>query len=110
MKVHPKAVAEHRDLIIKCLEDPDITIRLRALDLLTGIPHHHQRQVGDDPNKPFLLGMVTKKNLRDIIKKLIEHVNTADGHYKDSLIEKIISICSHDSYYYVTDFEWYAFY
>ncbi|ELR18756.1 adaptin subfamily protein [Acanthamoeba castellanii str. Neff] len=87
MKVHPKAVGEHRDLIIKCLEDPDITIRLRALDLLTG--------------------MVTKKNLRDIIKKLIEHVHTADGHYKDNLIEKIISICNQDSYHYVTDFEWY---
>jgi len=51
--------------------------------------------------------MVTKKNLRDIIKKLIEHVHTADGHYKDNLIEKIISICNQDSYHYVTDFEWY---
>lgn len=42
MTVHPKAVAEHRDLIIKCLDDLDMTIRLRALDLLTGMvdtPH-----------------------------------------------------------------------
>ena len=37
MKVHPKAVGEHRDLVIKCLDDPDVTIRLRALDLLSGM-------------------------------------------------------------------------
>jgi len=53
------------------------------------------------------MGMVTKKNLRDIIKKLIDHVHTADGHYKDNLVEKIISICSQDSYHCVSDFEWY---
>ena len=31
MKIHPKAVAEHRDLILACLDDPDISIRQRAL-------------------------------------------------------------------------------
>lgn len=36
MKHHPKAVAEHRDLVLRCLEDEDVTIRLRALDLLEG--------------------------------------------------------------------------
>lgn len=37
MKIHPKAVAEHRDLIVNCLDDEDTTIRLRALDLLEGM-------------------------------------------------------------------------
>ena len=37
MKIHPKAVAEHRDLVVNCLDDDDITIRLRALDLLEGM-------------------------------------------------------------------------
>lgn len=55
----------------------------------------------------LLTGMVTKKNLRDIVKKLIDHVHTADGHYKDNLVEKIIGICSQDSYHFVADFEWY---
>lgn len=36
MKIHPKAVAEHRDLVLNCLEDQDTSIRLRALDLLEG--------------------------------------------------------------------------
>jgi len=37
MKTHPKLVAEHKDTILRCLEDDDITIRMRALDLLDGI-------------------------------------------------------------------------
>jgi hypothetical protein len=37
MQAHPKAVTEHRDMVIWCLNDEDITIRLRALDLLTGM-------------------------------------------------------------------------
>eukprot|EP01087_Luapelamoeba_hula_P001795 TRINITY_DN1159_c0_g1_i1.p1 TRINITY_DN1159_c0_g1~~TRINITY_DN1159_c0_g1_i1.p1 ORF type:complete len:1290 (+),score=270.56 TRINITY_DN1159_c0_g1_i1:148-4017(+) len=87
MKVHPKAVAEHRDLIIKCLDDPDVTIRLRALDLLTG--------------------MVTKKNLKDIVKRLVEYVDKADGYYKNDLIKKVIELCSQQGYKYITDFESY---
>ncbi|KAL6061399.1 AP-3 complex subunit delta-1 [Balamuthia mandrillaris] len=87
MKVHPKAVAEHRDLAIKCLDDPDVSIRMRALELLTG--------------------MITKKNIRDIIKRLMIHMDTAEGPYKDELVQKIITICSQDSYNFVLDFEWY---
>ena len=37
MKIHPKAVAEHRDLVLTCLDDEDVSIRQRALDLLSGM-------------------------------------------------------------------------
>lgn len=37
MKVQPKLVAEYRDLVIRCLDDEDMTIRVRALDLLGGM-------------------------------------------------------------------------
>ena len=37
MQVFPKGIAEHRDLILACLDDEDVTIRLRALDLLSGM-------------------------------------------------------------------------
>jgi len=40
MQAHPKAVTEHRDMVIWCLDDEDITIRQRALDLLTGMVRH----------------------------------------------------------------------
>lgn len=54
LKIHPKVVAVHRDLIISCLEDGDESIRLRALALIGG--------------------MCTKKNLTDIVRKLLKHL------------------------------------
>lgn len=33
---HPRAVAEHRSLVLACLSDDDVTIRTRALELLSG--------------------------------------------------------------------------
>eukprot|EP01098_Paradermamoeba_levis_P007609 TRINITY_DN3155_c0_g3_i7.p1 TRINITY_DN3155_c0_g3~~TRINITY_DN3155_c0_g3_i7.p1 ORF type:complete len:851 (+),score=264.14 TRINITY_DN3155_c0_g3_i7:120-2672(+) len=90
MKIYPKAVAEYRDLVVWCLDDEDVTIRLRALDLLSG--------------------MASKKNLVEIIQKLMERLEKAEGSYRDDLIEKIIGICSQGQgvlYQFVTNFEWY---
>jgi len=52
MKVHPKAVGEHRDLIIKCLEDPDITIRLRCVNNILWSMLNVFPNVGSDPQRP----------------------------------------------------------
>jgi AP-3 complex subunit delta-1 len=51
MRSHPKAVVAHRDLVLQCLSDADETIRLRSLELLTG--------------------MVTKRNLEELIHRLL---------------------------------------
>jgi AP-3 complex subunit delta-1 len=44
---------------MSCLDDADDSIRLRALDLLSG--------------------MVSKKNLMEIVKKLMSHMAKAEG-------------------------------
>ena len=88
MGSHPRAVVEHKELIIKCLLDDDITIRTRALELLSG--------------------MVTRRSLMDLIHKLLQHVSFAEGAYKEELITKIIFICSRDHYSFLTDFSWYV--
>lgn len=49
LKIAPKAVSVHKELIIGCLDDQDESIRLRALALLSG--------------------MCNKKNLIDIVSK-----------------------------------------
>ncbi|KAL8577686.1 AP-3 complex subunit delta-1 [Nucella lapillus] len=86
---HPKSVQGHKDLVLQCLDDKDESIRLRALDLL--------------------YGMVTKKNLMEIVKKLMVHMDKAEGsHYRDELLSKIIVICSQSNYQFVTNFEWYV--
>ncbi|XP_071954379.1 AP-3 complex subunit delta-1-like isoform X2 [Antedon mediterranea] len=89
LKTHPKSVQSHKDLILECLDDKDDSIRLRALDLL--------------------YGMVSKKNLMEIVKKLMIHVDKAEGsQYRDELLAKIIQICSQNNYQYITNFEWYV--
>ncbi|XP_076414967.1 AP-3 complex subunit delta-1 isoform X2 [Peromyscus maniculatus bairdii] len=88
LKTHPKSVQSHKDLILQCLDDKDESIRLRALDLL--------------------YGMVSKKNLMEIVKKLMTHVDKAEGTtYRDELLTKIIDICSQSNYQHITNFEWY---
>eukprot|EP00106_Octopus_bimaculoides_P017599 XP_014785041.1 PREDICTED: AP-3 complex subunit delta-1-like isoform X1 [Octopus bimaculoides] len=89
LATHPKSVQAHKDLILQCLDDKDESIRLRALDLL--------------------YGMVSKKNLMEIVKKLMIHMDKAEGsHYRDELLSKIIEICSQSNYQYVINFEWYV--
>lgn len=88
LKTHPKSVQTHKDLILACLDDKDESIRLRALDLL--------------------YGMVSKKNLMEIVRKLLGHMERAEGSaYRDELLYKVIEISSQGSYQYVTNFEWY---
>ncbi|XP_054722236.1 AP-3 complex subunit delta-1-like [Uloborus diversus] len=89
LKTHPKSVQAHKDLVLQCLDDKDESIRLRALDLL--------------------YGMVSKKNLMEIVKKLMVHMDKAEGtQYRDELLSKIIDICSQNNYQYITNFEWYV--
>ena len=59
LKTNPKSVQGHKDLVLQCLDDSDESIRLRALDLL--------------------YGMVSKKNLMEIVKKLMMHMDKAEG-------------------------------
>lgn len=88
LKTHPKSVQAHKDLILACLDDKDESIRLRALDLL--------------------YGMVSKKNLMEIVNRLLGHMERAEGSiYRDELLLKVIEICSQESYAHVTNFEWY---
>lgn len=88
LKTHPKSVQAHKDLIMQCLDDKDESIRLRALDLL--------------------YGMVSKKNLMEIVRKLMVHMDKAEGTiYRDELLSKIIQICSQNNYQFITYFEWY---
>lgn len=43
----------------------------------------------------------------EIVRKLMEHVDAAEGSfYRDELLSRIISICSYNNYQYITNFEW----
>src|SRR5437870_4106172 len=72
MKINPKAVAEHRDLVLNCLDDDDISIRLRALDLLEG--------------------MVTKRNIVDIVRKLLELSHTQGTKHGELIASQFMDV------------------
>ncbi|KAG0187198.1 AP-3 complex subunit delta-1 [Apophysomyces sp. BC1034] len=100
---HPKLVAEHKDIVLECIDDDDLSIRLRALDLI--------------------VGMVNRKNVVDIVKRLVAHLvppstlsapsslhepsAILDPAYRADIINRIIFICSQNQYQNVTNFEWY---
>ncbi|ORY48698.1 Adaptor protein complex AP-3 delta subunit [Rhizoclosmatium globosum] len=119
LPLRPHAVGEHRDIILDCLEDKDISIRMRALELVSS--------------------MVTKRNLMVIVKHLMKQLDPTsiaaaddpiaaakavkDGHnqptsanltiasdstYGNQVIRRILEVCSKDTYRLVTDFEWYV--
>ena len=89
MQSHPKvlAAADYRPLILACLSDEDVTIRSRALGLLTG--------------------MTSRKNLMELVSQLMQHVELATGTYKFDLVFKIIEMCSGEKYALLQDFSWY---
>lgn len=128
---YPLMVSMQQDVIMSCLDDPDISIRLQALELVSG--------------------MVTSGNLQSIVSRLVKQLRTApsgaaeDGpqspvatkiepvadpddeeleekltpdkrgvempplpnDYRRDVITRILDMSSHETYANITDFEWY---
>ncbi|KAK0280555.1 AP-3 complex subunit delta [Friedmanniomyces endolithicus] len=131
---HADIVAQHSDVILECIDDPDISVRTRALDLV--------------------VGMINANNLQQIVERLLKQLRsagkapaTADptqdrgmphgiepladdddedmqttiraketksaqapplpDDYRTSVIERILEMCSRETYAHMNDFEWY---
>ncbi|KAG2050585.1 Adaptor protein complex AP-3 delta subunit [Suillus hirtellus] len=114
---HPHLVAEHQDTILSSVDDEDISIRMRALDLLSAL--------------------VNRDNLQSIVQQLLSHlvkpessaipsaVQSLSQHiipstpakspgapsqstaYRLVLSQRIMTMCSQNTYDNVSDFEWY---
>lgn len=67
--IEPNAVQRHRNTILDCLRDPDISIRRRALDL------------------SFTL--VNESNVRVLIRELLAFLEVADNEFKPTLTTQI---------------------
>ncbi|KIK97687.1 hypothetical protein PAXRUDRAFT_200770 [Paxillus rubicundulus Ve08.2h10] len=114
---HPELVAEHQDTILASVDDDDISIRMRALDLVTAL--------------------VTRDNLQSIVQQVLSHLVQPDSSsmpsavqslsqhivpsvpskppsapsqssaYRLVLSQRIMTMCSSSTYDNITDFEWY---
>ncbi|KAF2091836.1 AP-1 complex subunit gamma-1 [Saccharata proteae CBS 121410] len=67
--VEPNAVQRHRNTILDCLRDPDISIRRRALDL------------------SFTL--INESNVRVLIRELLSFLEVADSEFKPIMTSQI---------------------
>ena len=68
-----KAVTRHQQTVIDCLKDHDLVIKKQALDLLY--------QITND------------KNVKSIIKELLNYLLIADAEFKKELSNKICQMC-----------------
>ena len=134
VKSHPYLVAQQQDVILECIDDPDISIRMRALDLvvgmvnvdnLTAIVGRLMRQLRNAPIAPAA-SEVDNERARmtevapyaddeesDAEESLRQHEQKSDQppplpeDYRISVIRQILEMCSRDTYANITDFEWY---
>lgn len=67
--VEPNAVQRHRNTILECLRDPDISIRRRALDL------------------SFTL--INESNVRVLVRELLAFLEVADNEFKPVMTSQI---------------------
>ena len=88
MKIYPKMVVEHRELISSCLESEDESERMLALDLMANL--------------------VNAKSLDGIVAKLFDGFShSKSSAFRDTILQRVIEICSRNDYDMVNDFDWY---
>jgi AP-3 complex subunit delta-1 len=134
VRSHPHLVWEQQDVILECIDDPDISIRMRALDLvvgmvnsdnLTAIVGRLMRQLRnapiasaeDDPENdrgrhtgvtPYAES--DESDAEEALKKAEKRSSQAPPlpeDYRISVIKRILEMCSRDTYANLTDFDWY---
>ena len=95
---HADLVSDHHDLILSCIDDADISIRLRALDLI--------------------VGMVSRDTLPDVVKQLMLQLlepppdstaRSLPDHYRAELVRRMLAMTTRDNYTNIgNNFEWYV--
>ncbi|KAL0227620.1 hypothetical protein RCL1_003764 [Eukaryota sp. TZLM3-RCL] len=93
LPAHHQVVRHHDEIVMKCLENADVSLRLRALDIVKGL--------------------ATERNIKSLVKRLLlllESESLVDidisGSLKSALVKTIISMSTNNDYSNVTDFEW----
>ncbi|KJR84431.1 AP-3 complex subunit delta-1 [Sporothrix schenckii 1099-18] len=124
---HPYLVAQQEDVILECIDSPDISIRIKALDLV-------QDMVSSD-NLVSIVGRLMRQlkqassaePVKQIEVRQMEFRAESDDElegarppaknknqetplpedYKIDVIHRILAMCSQNNYSNLTDFDWY---
>ncbi|KAI8657370.1 AP-3 complex subunit delta [Fusarium keratoplasticum] len=121
---HPYLVSQQEDVILECIDSPDITIRIQALDLVQGMvtgdnlmsivsrlmkqlklsmPAREVSQPGTPPNDPNYLD----DEFSDSAQPKSEAQAPLPDDYRIDVIGRILAMCAKDNYSSVLDFDWY---
>jgi AP-3 complex subunit delta-1 len=130
---HPALVEMQQDVIMDCLDDADISIRLQALELVVQMVSSETLQLvvnrlvaqlrhshvlnpnsATDPVSVEELKASADADADDPGEVLeprarkIRHAPPLPNDYRAEIIHRVLDICSHDNYSDILDFEWYV--
>ncbi|KIM88794.1 hypothetical protein PILCRDRAFT_239285 [Piloderma croceum F 1598] len=118
---HPHLVAEYQETILASVDDQDISIRMRALDLVSAMANRDNLQSIVQQVLSHLVRAGTSSSiLPTAAQSLAQHtvpasptsvkptiVPTQSPAYRLVLSQRILDICSQSTYDNIVDFEWY---
>jgi len=130
---HSYLVSAHQDVIMSCIDDPDISIRMQALDLGAGMVNSDnvvsvvELLMNQLRNAPFSVNTIDngRKHALGVEpaadsegedpEEMLRPSKEAQGgasalpaEYRLSIIRRILDMCSKDTYVNILDFEWYV--
>ncbi|KAG2001244.1 hypothetical protein GB937_010353, partial [Aspergillus fischeri] len=111
---HPALVSVHCDVIMDCLEDADVSIRIQALELAARMVTSETLQSVVDRLLKQLQDATTFDPVESRHSAATENLNNQKGpitlpaSYRIEVIHRILDICSFNNYSDLYDFEWYV--
>lgn len=126
---HSHLVAEQEDVIMECIDSPDISIRLRALDLVVGMVNsdnllsivgrlmrqlkNSRSATADELNPRSIPVQPAADSDDEAPEKAIKSSTGGPGapllpdDYKTDVIKRILEMCTSNNYANLADFDWY---
>ncbi|KAJ5674858.1 AP-3 complex subunit delta [Penicillium maclennaniae] len=125
---HPMLVSVQQDVIMDCLDDPDVSIRLQALELAAGIVTSDTLQavVNRLVNQLQLASLSTPRDAPDSEADPyardgtespkgqkasdvgLDPIINLPSEYRIEVVNRVLDICSQGNYAEMSDFEWYV--
>ncbi|KXG51380.1 Armadillo-like helical [Penicillium griseofulvum] len=108
---HPTLVSMQQDVIMDCLDDADVSIRLQALELAVGMVSSDSLQLVVNR----LLGQLQQASIP--AAELVDTPQTSEhppnptlwpSDYQTEVVHRILDLCSQKNYSEIVDFEWYV--
>ncbi|KAK5460858.1 AP-3 complex subunit delta [Exophiala xenobiotica] len=117
---HPALVSMQQDVIMACLDDPDISIKMQALELVSGMVNSDSlqgvvnrliKQLASSPSSNDANGH-HEEGQTDMEQRLVPDKRGSENtplsdEYRHEIITRILDMCSQNTYANITDFEWY---